>query len=244
METSFYAIIPSCILDDTNIPDKLKLLYLRILARTDSNGICTTTNIEFAKLSGCTERTIQMCMKQLKDRKLLVTENILTPSGYITGRLIKIQNMVKEFSPYGEENFTTIGVKKISPIGEENFATNINNNIYNNKDSNIDIINNKEKKINKKKKSLEDIENAKKILNEFYHRRATTIWNPKENKALFDILSQTDDFESEATRIINFYNSGYKYYRHSILTLLNNWNSELDLANKYYHDQNNEYCGY
>jgi hypothetical protein len=63
----------------------------------------------------------------------------------------------------------------------------------------------------------------------WFSRRASTIWSDKETKALKAVIAlQTppEDIDALETR----YKSGNPYLRRDIITLLNNWNTEIDRA--------------
>ena len=51
----------------------------------------------------------------------------------------------------------------------------------------------------------------------------------KAKKKMAEILKRADA-EAELDEIMGLYNSGYQYYRKDILTLLNNWQGELERA--------------
>lgn len=72
-------------------------------------------------------------------------------------------------------------------------------------------------------------ETLKKEISEFYRRKESTAWSAKEIKTLKEI-SKRADAEKECRAIVALYRSGYKYARHDIQTLLNNWTIELDRA--------------
>jgi hypothetical protein len=63
----------------------------------------------------------------------------------------------------------------------------------------------------------------------WFSRRASTIWSDKETKALKAVIAlrtPPEDIDALETR----YKSGNPYLRRDILTLLNNWNTEIDRA--------------
>lgn len=63
----------------------------------------------------------------------------------------------------------------------------------------------------------------------WFNRRESTVWTSKEIKALKAVLAlktPPDDIDALETR----YLSGNPYLRRDILTLLNNWNTEIDRA--------------
>jgi hypothetical protein len=63
----------------------------------------------------------------------------------------------------------------------------------------------------------------------WFSRRASTIWSDKETKALKAVIAlrtPPEDIDALETR----YKSGNPYLRRDIITLLNNWNTEIDRA--------------
>lgn len=66
-------------------------------------------------------------------------------------------------------------------------------------------------------------------INNLYRRKETTKWANKETNKLKEI-SKRQDAMQEFNQIKELYESGYKYRRKDIITLLNNWTGELDRA--------------
>jgi len=63
----------------------------------------------------------------------------------------------------------------------------------------------------------------------WFKRRESTVWSPKEIKALKDVIAlktPPEDIDALEAR----YLSGNPYLRRDIITLLNNWNTEIDRA--------------
>lgn len=77
--------------------------------------------------------------------------------------------------------------------------------------------------------SLSVLEQAKTRIGSWFKRRPTTGWHPKEVKALKSVLNSKPTDE-EWDLMEARYQSGNQYLRRDILTLLNNWNGELDRA--------------
>ena len=74
-----------------------------------------------------------------------------------------------------------------------------------------------------------DLENLKLRIGSWFSRRASTIWSDKETKALKAVIAlQTPPEDIDALEIR--YKSGNQYLRRDIITLLNNWNTEIDRA--------------
>lgn len=93
-------------------------------------------------------------------------------------------------------------------------------------------INNNNKEIINKSNNKYTYEQRQSIiarLSALYHRRQSTAWSDKEIKALDKVLER-DDVLQELDDIEDFYIGGYRYRRRDILTLLNNWTTELDRA--------------
>jgi hypothetical protein len=66
-------------------------------------------------------------------------------------------------------------------------------------------------------------------INSWYNRRDTTPWSPKELKALKSIPEP----EEEELTLLAEYTMNSPYRRRDILTLLNNWQGELDRARRW-----------
>ena len=74
-----------------------------------------------------------------------------------------------------------------------------------------------------------ELERFKARIGGWFKRRETTVWSPKEIKALKEVLAlktSPEDIDALEAR----YLSGNPYLRRDILTLLNNWNTEIDRA--------------
>jgi hypothetical protein len=69
----------------------------------------------------------------------------------------------------------------------------------------------------------------KEKINELFRRRDTTEWSDKEKKELNKIANRADCIQ-ECDLIVKLYNSEFKFKRKNVVTLLNNWNGELDHA--------------
>jgi hypothetical protein len=75
------------------------------------------------------------------------------------------------------------------------------------------------------------LENLKLRIGSWFGRRPTTNWSEKEDKALKAVIAlRTLPEDIDALEIR--YKSGNEYLRRDILTLLNNWNTEIDRAKK------------
>ena len=73
------------------------------------------------------------------------------------------------------------------------------------------------------------VDELKNNINNLYNRKESTKWSDKEIKKLKEI-SKRQDAMQEFNQIKELYESGYKYRRKDIITLLNNWTGELDRA--------------
>ena len=74
-----------------------------------------------------------------------------------------------------------------------------------------------------------ELESFKDRIGSWFSRRASTIWSDKETKALKAVIALRtlpEDIDALEAR----YNSGNPYLRRDIITLLNNWNTEIDRA--------------
>jgi len=74
-----------------------------------------------------------------------------------------------------------------------------------------------------------DLENFKLRIGSWFKRRADTTWSEKEMKAL-KAISAYKTPENELNALEAYYNSSSSYLRRDIITLLNNWNTEIDRA--------------
>jgi len=68
------------------------------------------------------------------------------------------------------------------------------------------------------------------FLNSVFSRKETTRWSEKEIAALKKLTITDHDLQL----IIKLYNSNYEYKRRDLLTLLNNWQGEIDRANNHF----------
>lgn len=74
-----------------------------------------------------------------------------------------------------------------------------------------------------------EVETLKLRIGSWFGRRPTTNWSEKETKALKAVIAlrtPPEDIDALETR----YKSGNPYLRRDIITLLNNWNTEIDRA--------------
>lgn len=75
----------------------------------------------------------------------------------------------------------------------------------------------------------EEFENLKLRIGSWFGRRPTTNWSAKELRALKDVLA-LDTAPEDIDALEARYNSGDPYLRRDPVTLLNNWNTEIDRA--------------
>jgi hypothetical protein len=76
-----------------------------------------------------------------------------------------------------------------------------------------------------------ELEKLRLRIGSWFKRRESTVWSPKEIKALKDVIAlktPPEDINALEAR----YLSGNPYLRRDIITLLNNWNTEIDRANQ------------
>lgn len=71
---STYAIVPTLVLDDMTLNGNEKILYARISSLTNKYGYCFATNKYLAKQLGTSESTLKRCLKNLIDKKYIVSE--------------------------------------------------------------------------------------------------------------------------------------------------------------------------
>lgn len=74
-----------------------------------------------------------------------------------------------------------------------------------------------------------ELQNLKLRIGSWFSRRSSTIWSDKETKALKAVMAlrtPPEDIDALEAR----YKSGNPYLRRDIITLLNNWNTEIDRA--------------
>lgn len=67
----YYAIIPSDVRYDKQLPQGAKLLYSEITALSNKNGYCWASNDYFAKLYSVSNSTIQSWLKSLEDKSYI-----------------------------------------------------------------------------------------------------------------------------------------------------------------------------
>ena len=106
---SYYAVIPSAILDDERVSGSAKLLYAKISALTRKRGYCWASNGWLAELRKATPRSVQNWLAELRD------------AGYIEAEITEAEGntrkiwLTHKISRPSEENFAR--------GSEENFAT-------------------------------------------------------------------------------------------------------------------------
>lgn len=69
----------------------------------------------------------------------------------------------------------------------------------------------------------------KQMLNLFFNRKESTKWSDKELAALKKVAARPEA-QRELNAIAGLYQSDYPYKRSAIITLLNNWTTEVDRA--------------
>jgi hypothetical protein len=74
-----------------------------------------------------------------------------------------------------------------------------------------------------------EVETFKLRIGSWFGRRSTTNWSTKELRALKDVLA-LDTAPEDIDALEARYNSGNPYLRRDPVTLLNNWNTEIDRA--------------
>ena len=74
-----------------------------------------------------------------------------------------------------------------------------------------------------------ELESFKLRIGSWFKRRPNTTWSEKEMKAL-KAVSAYKTPEDELNALEAYYNSSSSYLRRDIITLLNNWNTEIDRA--------------
>lgn len=155
---SYYAIIPSYILQDKSINPNSKLLYGDITALCNEKGFCWAKNEYFSERYAVSVRTIQNYLKELQKAgyiKIVLTKKNQVRHIYIQHKQVELESQY-DYEDYdfeeentGEKNCTGertgedmfhAGVKKSSPdgrkifqgTGEKNCTQNNTGNITNN----------------------------------------------------------------------------------------------------------------
>ena len=124
---AYYAVIPANVRYDNDVPPNAKLLYGEITALCNQKGYCWATNDYFAKLYGCTSRTVTRWIGLLKERGYIAVELIYKEgSKEIENRYIKISN-----APYGQNCLYPYGQKSVDPI-DKNVYTPTDKNVQDN----------------------------------------------------------------------------------------------------------------
>ena len=114
---NYYAIIPATVRYDKDLTANAKLLYGEITALCNDKGYCWANNSYFMDLYNCTERSIQILLKQLSKK------------GYI--KIILEKNKFRKiFIVDNPENNFGVPRKNFHPNPENIFA---HNNTMNNK---------------------------------------------------------------------------------------------------------------
>lgn len=132
---NYYAIIPSNVRYDRELPASAKLLYGEITALCSKEGYCWATNAYFSELYGVSKRTVSIWINALT-KKGYISSFVQRKDGTseIIGRYIYIV-------PVGmEENFHR-GRRKLRGGIEENFHPPMEENFQDNITSNITTMN-------------------------------------------------------------------------------------------------------
>jgi len=69
----------------------------------------------------------------------------------------------------------------------------------------------------------------KRSIGRFYHRKPETMWSSAEAQKLVALAKRPESLR-ECREIMTLYRSGYECPRQKVVTLLNNWQGELDVA--------------
>jgi hypothetical protein len=151
----YYAVIPASVRYDKNVPAGAKLLYGEISTLCNKEGYCWAGNAYFADLYQTSERTIINWINSLSNAgHISVSYKYVPGKKEIQTRFLRLAEaesskiarqeeqpaaespeVVKNFSPPSEKNFTTFGknfhevVKNPSKGGEKNFMDNTTSNI-------------------------------------------------------------------------------------------------------------------
>lgn len=121
---SYYAVIPSDVRYDGDIPPNAKLLYGEISALANASGECAAGNEYFSDLYGLTDRTIRSLLKSLDEAGYISIAVIRDDSsGQISGRVITLTFAQRKFSSSGGKNLPLASGRNFPPYI-------MNNNIY------------------------------------------------------------------------------------------------------------------
>lgn len=120
---NYYAIIPAKVRYDKDLSANAKLLYGEITALCNEKGFCWASNSYFSSLYGVSDRSIQMLIKQLKDKNYINIEVLDNQRRKIYIDLTGYENifvppMKKSSYPY-EKNFTHNNTKNNTSEYEE-----------------------------------------------------------------------------------------------------------------------------
>jgi len=116
----YYCVIPHYILEDEDLTDKTKLVYGEISSLVNKEGYCFAKDSHFEKIFKARKRTIQSCIKQLKDK------------GYISviyeGKGGSIRKIYLTQKSAGND----IKCKNLQETTQKSAGNNGHNNVYNN----------------------------------------------------------------------------------------------------------------
>jgi hypothetical protein len=218
-EPSYYAVIPSEILDDERLSGNAKLLYAKISALTKKTGFCWASNAYLARQRRTDERTVRRWLAELRDAGHIATE--LNDDG--NARKIWLR---ANLSGGPGENVRGGPGENVRPPSRQ------------------DAGGNSKSEKGKKKNPLKSPKGDegllfpiwKKRLGAIFNRRASTVWTPKELKA-FGAVVPVDD--NDLAMVERYYRAERakpdekNYSRRDLITLLNNWPGEVDRARVY-----------
>lgn len=213
-----FSQIPNELITDTRISIQARMVYVYVSSKP-SGWVVRNTDVK-QSLGIKDDKAMAKYWKELQDFGWLTRAKTTPNDTEKTGTY----NYILNASPI-LGNFPILGsnpnLAKTQNWQEPKFGKNTH---LNNKEnsSNTELGSNTELKRNIKEKFTATI-------NALYHRRQTTEWSDKELKAL-DKVIERKDAEVELEEIKEFYIGGYRYRRRDILTLLNNWTTELDRA--------------
>lgn len=220
-----FSQIPNELITDTRISIQARMVYVYVSSKPSGWVVCNTDVKQSIGIKD--DKTMAKYWKELQDFGWL-TRTKATPNN---AEKNGTYNYILNASPI-LGNFPILGkngnIQNLEISKKRKYPK--NGDLNNKEDSNnTELCSNTEvKKIIKEKFTA--------TINALYHRRQTTEWSEKELKAL-DKVIERKDAEVELEEIKEFYIGGYRYRRRDILTLLNNWTTELDRAMNRVDDQ-------
>lgn len=169
---SYYAVIPSNVRYDEELPANAKLLYGEISALINKDGFCFASNAYFAEVYTCSEDSVSRWISELGKRGYIRQELIRDKKGQIVQRKLYLSVSVPEIHPVG--NFADTSPQNCGyPIGK------------NAEDTNTSITDIKKENIKRKKAEGLSDEAMGKLFVSWIQEIASESWSRDDKNALY-----------------------------------------------------------